>query len=432
METMQYFSDFLEQAMNPTLPLENRTAAKLVVDRVGEIIGRVREEGDRALFELARQIDGVELATLRVSEQEIAEAASAVPEEVRQAIGKAIGNIRRFHEAQRPAPVDIETTEGVRCCQRAVPIRRVGLYIPGGNAPLFSTVLMLAVPASVAGCSEVVLCSPPNKQGGIAPVILYAASQCGVREIYKCGGAQAIAALAYGTETIARCDKIFGPGNRYVTQAKQAVGGSVCAIDMPAGPSEVMVIADDESNPQFVAADLLSQAEHGNDSQSILLCLSADFAHRVDAATEEQYARLSRRQTISNSLNGSRIIVLEDLAQAVDFANGYAPEHLIIQTRRPWEIAERITAAGSVFVGDYSTESAGDYASGTNHTLPTSGWARSMSGVNLDSFMHKITFQELSREGLEALAPTITAMAEAEGLDAHAEAVRIRLKQQKS
>ena len=402
-----------------------------ISERVGEIIGRVREEGDRALFELARQIDGVELATLRVSEQEIAEAASAVPEEVRQAIGKAIGNIRRFHEAQRPAPVDIETTEGVRCCQRAVPIRRVGLYIPGGNAPLFSTVLMLAVPASVAGCSEVVLCSPPNKQGGIAPVILYAASQCGVREIYKCGGAQAIAALAYGTETIARCDKIFGPGNRYVTQAKQAVGGRVCAIDMPAGPSEVMVIADDESNPQFVAADLLSQAEHGNDSQSILLCLSADFAHRVDAATEEQYARLSRRQTISNSLNGSRIIVLEDLAQAVDFANGYAPEHLIIQTRRPWEIAERITAAGSVFVGDYSTESAGDYASGTNHTLPTSGWARSMSGVNLDSFMHKITFQELSREGLEALAPTITAMAEAEGLDAHAEAARIRLKQQK-
>lgn len=403
-----------------------------ISERVGEIIGRVREEGDRALFELARQIDGVELATLRVSEQEIAEAASAVPEEVRQAIGKAIGNIRRFHEAQRPAPVDIETTEGVRCCQRAVPIRRVGLYIPGGNAPLFSTVLMLAVPASVAGCSEVVLCSPPNKQGGIAPVILYAASQCGVREIYKCGGAQAIAALAYGTETIARCDKIFGPGNRYVTQAKQAVGGHVCAIDMPAGPSEVMVIADDESNPQFVAADLLSQAEHGNDSQSILLCLSADFARRVDTATEEQYARLSRRQTISNSLNGSRIIVLEDLAQAVDFANGYAPEHLIIQTRRPWEIAERITAAGSVFVGDYSTESAGDYASGTNHTLPTSGWARSMSGVNLDSFMHKITFQELSREGLEALAPTITAMAEAEGLDAHAEAVRIRLKQQKS
>lgn len=402
-----------------------------ISERVGEIIGRVREEGDRALFELARQIDGVELATLRVSEQEIAEAASAVPDEVRQAIGKAIGNIRRFHEAQRPAPVDIETTEGVRCCQRAVPIRRVGLYIPGGNAPLFSTVLMLAVPASVAGCSEVVLCSPPNKQGGIAPVILYAASQCGVREIYKCGGAQAIAALAYGTETIARCDKIFGPGNRYVTQAKQAVGGRVCAIDMPAGPSEVMVIADDESNPQFVAADLLSQAEHGNDSQSILLCLSADFARRVDAATEEQYARLSRRQTISNSLNGSRIIVLEDLAQAVDFANGYAPEHLIIQTRRPWEIAERITAAGSVFVGDYSTESAGDYASGTNHTLPTSGWARSMSGVNLDSFMHKITFQELSREGLKALAPTITAMAEAEGLDAHAEAVRIRLKQQK-
>lgn len=402
-----------------------------ISERVGEIIGRVREEGDRALFELARQIDGVELATLRVSEQEIAEAASAVPDEVRQAIGKAIGNIRRFHEAQRPAPVDIETTEGVRCCQRAVPIRRVGLYIPGGNAPLFSTVLMLAVPASVAGCSEVVLCSPPNKQGGIAPVILYAASQCGVREIYKCGGAQAIAALAYGTETIARCDKIFGPGNRYVTQAKQAVGGHVCAIDMPAGPSEVMVIADDESNPQFVAADLLSQAEHGNDSQSILLCLSADFARRVDTATEEQYARLSRRQTISNSLNGSRIIVLEDLAQAVDFANGYAPEHLIIQTRRPWEIAERITAAGSVFVGDYSTESAGDYASGTNHTLPTSGWARSMSGVNLDSFMHKITFQELSREGLKALAPTITAMAEAEGLDAHAEAVRIRLKQQK-
>lgn len=402
-----------------------------ISERVGEIIGRVREEGDRALFELARQIDGVELATLRVSEQEIAEAASAVPDEVRQAIGKAIGNIRRFHEAQRPAPVDIETSEGVRCCQRAVPIRRVGLYIPGGNAPLFSTVLMLAVPASVAGCSEVVLCSPPNKQGGIAPVILYAASQCGVREIYKCGGAQAIAAMAYGTETIARCDKIFGPGNRYVTQAKQAVGGHVCAIDMPAGPSEVMVIADDESNPQFVAADLLSQAEHGNDSQSILLCLSADFARRVDTATEEQYARLSRRQTISNSLNGSRIIVLEDLAQAVDFANGYAPEHLIIQTRRPWEIAERITAAGSVFVGDYSTESAGDYASGTNHTLPTSGWARSMSGVNLDSFMHKIIFQELSREGLKALAPTITAMAEAEGLDAHAEAVRIRLKQQK-
>lgn len=414
----------------PDLQRRNCGGDDRIAAAVDRIVERVRRDGDRALTELTEEIDGVKLAQLKVSADEMAAAAAAVPEDLKRALAEAAANIRRFHEAQRPAEVDVETAAGVRCRQRAVPIERIGLYVPGGRAPLFSTVLMLGIPASVAGCRDVAMCTPADSAGRVADAVLYAASLCGIRDIYKVGGAQAIAAMAYGTESIARRDKIFGPGNRYVTRAKQTVGGRVCAIDMPAGPSEVMVLADDRSDGRFIAADLLSQAEHGDDSQSILLCTSRAKAEEVAAEVARQAERLSRRETVARSLAGSRIIVLPQLQDMIDFADGYAPEHLIVQIADPWRVAGRI-AAGSVFVGDWSPESAGDYASGTNHTLPTSGWARSMSGVNLDSFIRKITYQELTREGLAALAPTIVAMAEAEGLDAHAEAVRVRLNMEK-
>ena len=315
---------------------------------------------------------------------------------------------------------------GVRCVQRAVAIGRAGLYIPGGKAPLFSTVLMLALPARIAGCREVILCTPCGRDGRIAPEILYAADLCGVDRVFALGGAQAVAAMAYGTESIPRVDKIFGPGNRYVTKAKQLAGAADVAVDLPAGPSEVLVLADEDARPEFAAADLLSQAEHGDDSQAVLVCRSEEFAQRAIASVGEQAARLSRRDAIGNSLANSRIVVFSDRDEQIAFADTYAPEHLIVAMRDAWDAAARITAAGSVFIGGYSPESAGDYASGTNHTLPTGGWARAYSGVNTESFMRKITYQELTRGGLEALAPTITAMAEAEGLDAHANAVRIR------
>ena len=310
---------------------------------------------------------------------------------------------------------DIETMPGVRCVQRAVPIRRVGLYIPGGKAPLFSTVLMLAVPARVAGCGEVILCTPARPDGTIAPEILYAADLCGVDRIFSVGGAQAVAAMAYGTESIPRVDKIFGPGNRYVTKAKQLAGAADVAVDLPAGPSEVLVLADDEASPAFAAADLLSQAEHGGDSQAVLVCPSVEFARDTQRAVGEQLLQLRRGETIREALRQSRIVVLDSREKMIGFANAYAPEH-------------QITAAGSVFIGPWSPESAGDYASGTNHTLPTGGWARAYSGVNTDSFLRKITYQELSRKGLAALSPTVIAMAEAEGLGAHAAAVRVRMK----
>lgn len=390
----------------------------------------LRKRGDDAVLDLEARFDGVAFPSpsdLKVSDEEIAEAAEAVPDELKKAIAQAYSNIRRFHEAQMPGVVRVETSPGVVCVQKAVPVRRVGLYVPGGSAPLFSSVLMLAVPARVAGCGEIVLCTPPDKKGKANPAIVYTASFCGVKDIFKIGGAQAIAAMAYGTRTLARCDKIYGPGNRYVMKAKQMVGLSVAAIDMPAGPSEVMVLADGTADPEFVAADFLSQSEHGPDSQSILVCTSEAIAKSVVDAVARQTARLSRGSIIAKALDHSRMVVLTNREDIIDFANEYAPEHLIISMRDPWSVADKVVAAGSIFIGNYSPESAGDYASGTNHTLPTSGWARSFSGLNLDAFMRKMTIQEISREGLSGLGDTIRTMALAEGLDAHAAAVEVRL-----
>ena len=397
-----------------------------ITRQVTEILADVKSGGDRSLREVTRRVEGRDPRTFEIPADVRAAAAALIPAALKEALAAAKANIETFHRAQLPPEVDIETMPGVRCVQRAVPIRRVGLYIPGGKAPLFSTVLMLAVPARVAGCGEVILCTPARPDGTIAPEILYAADLCGVDRIFSVGGAQAVAAMAYGTESIPRVDKIFGPGNRYVTKAKQLAGAADVAVDLPAGPSEVLVLADEDARPEFAAADLLSQAEHGDDSQAMLVCRSEEFARRAIASVGEQAARLSRRDAIGNSLANSRIVVFSDPDEQIAFADAYAPEHLIVAMRDAWDAAARITAAGSVFIGGYSPESAGDYASGTNHTLPTGGWARAYSGVNTESFMRKITYQELTRGGLEALAPTITAMAEAEGLDAHANAVRIR------
>ena len=416
------------QAEWPALCARPSDDNAVVRERVTVILERVRTQGDEALKALSREIDGVALECLEVNGAEFAEAEAAVGEEVKRAVEAAAANIRAFHEAQRPKAVDLETQKGVRCIQRAVPIRRVGLYIPGGSAPLFSTVLMLALPAQVAGCLEIVLCTPASKvTGRVAPEVLYAARFCGVQRVFKVGGAQAIAAMAYGTESIPKVDKVFGPGNQYVTTAKQLLGGKTVAIDMPAGPSEVMVIADRSARSAFVAADLLSQAEHGPDSQVMLVCDDDAFARSVLAEVEKQLAVLPRRDIAVRALEKSRAVVFATREQMTAFANAYGAEHLILALERPWEIADHITAAGSVFVGPWSPESAGDYASGTNHTLPTSGWAHACSGVNLDAFLRKITFQELTQEGLEALAPTITTLAQAEGLEAHARAVQIRL-----
>ena len=395
-------------------------------ERVAAILAEVRTGGDAALRRIVRRIEGYLPETFEVTRERRAEAAKAVSPQLKAALEQAKANIEAFHRAQLPAQVEVETMPGVRGVQRAVAIGRAGLYIPGGKAPLFSTVLMLALPARIAGCREVILCTPCGRDGRIAPEILYAADLCGVDRVFALGGAQAVAAMAYGTESIPRVDKIFGPGNRYVTKAKQLAGAADVAVDLPAGPSEVLVLADEDARPEFAAADLLSQAEHGDDSQAVLVCRSEEFAQRAIASVGEQAARLSRRDAIGNSLANSRIVVFSDPDEQIAFADAYAPEHLIVAMRDAWDAAARITAAGSVFIGGYSPESAGDYASGTNHTLPTGGWARAYSGVNTESFMRKITYQELTRGGLEALAPTITAMAEAEGLDAHANAVRIR------
>ena len=393
---------------------------------VSAIIDEVRAKGDAALREMALKFDRCNVGALEVSEAEIAEGCARVSDEVKAAIGLAKENISKFHAAQMPEEVDVTTLPGVRCLQRPVAIDRVGLYIPGGQAPLFSTVLMLACPAKIAGCREVILCTPQSGDRPIAPEILYAASICGIDRIYRVGGAQAIAAMALGTETIGRVDKIFGPGNRYVTKAKQHLS-SVMAIDMPAGPSEVLVMADSSADATFVAADLLSQAEHGRDSQAILVCDSEETARKVDAEVRRLMNRLSRAESVEGSLSHSRLVVFTDSDDMMEFVNAYAPEHLIISMRDAWTLASKVRAAGSVFIGNYSPESAGDYASGTNHTLPTAAWARSYSGVNIDSFMRKITYQELTRDGLGLLAPTIVAMAEAEGLDAHALAVKVRV-----
>ena len=397
-----------------------------VAPRVEAILQAVESEGDAALVRLMKEIDRVD-APIPVSEQEIAEAAEAVSPAVREAIGIARENIMAFHRAQMPAEIRVETRPGVVCVQRPVPIRRVGLYVPGGSAPLFSTVLMLAVPAALAGCPEVILCTPSAPDGRIAPEVLYSASLCGIRRIYRLGGAQAVAAMAFGTETVPKVDKIFGPGNRYVTLAKQLVSQRGTAIDMPAGPSEVMVMADNTARPAIVAADLLSQAEHGQDSQAVLVCRDKELAAAVLREVDRQAAQLPRGEMIAASLENSLAVVLPSADEMLAFAEEYAPEHLIISMENAAGVADRVTAAGSVFVGNWAPESAGDYASGTNHTLPTSGWAKSCSGVNMDSFLRKMTLQTLTRDGLRGLAPTITAMAGAEGLQAHANAVTLRL-----
>lgn len=403
-----------------------RTDESQIKNTVESILQEVKTDKDAAMFALAERIDGVKLTSLEVSKEEKQEALCAVAPALKEAIANAAQNITRFHEAQLPKTKAVETQQGVRCLQKAVPIQRVGLYIPGGKAPLFSTVLMLALPAQIAGCKEVILCTPCDKQGKVNPSTLYAAIQCGIKHIYKVGGAQAIAAMAYGTQTIARVDKIFGPGNRFVTLAKQMVTASQCAIDMPAGPSEVLVVADESANPAFVAADLLSQAEHGADSQAMLVCSSRDIAEAVNNEIDRQKALLPREEIVDGALAHSRAIVLNSRQEQLDFVNAYAPEHLILSVQNPWLMAEQVTAAGSVFIGNYSPESAGDYASGTNHTLPTSGWARAYSGVNIDAYMRKITYQELTPQGLTDLSTTIITMAEAEGLTAHANAVRVR------
>ena len=414
----------------PQLIERNIPDDPLVSQAVSAIIEDVRSNGDDALRKLALRFDGTTVGELEVSEAEIAEGCACVSDEVKAAIGLAKENISKFHTAQLPKEVDVTTVPGVRCVQRPVAIDRVGLYIPGGQAPLFSTVLMLACPAKIAGCREIVLCTPQSHDRPIAPEILYAASICGIDRIYRVGGAQAIAAMALGTESIGRVDKIFGPGNRFVTKAKQQLS-SVVAIDMPAGPSEVLVMADSTADPVFIAADLLSQAEHGPDSQAILLCDSEAIAEAVDREVSRLSASLSRVESVSASLSHSRLIVLTDPEEMMDFVNAYAPEHLIISMRDPWDVAAKVRAAGSVFIGNYSPESAGDYASGTNHTLPTGAWARSYSGVNIDSFIRKITYQELTPEGLALIAPAIVTMAGAEGLDAHALAVKVRTTENK-
>ena len=389
----------------------------------------MKTEGDKAVREYEERFDKVKLDSLGVTETEIAEAEKEVPIELKAAIMLAQKNIHTFHSSQRFEGKKVQTVPGVTCWQKAVAIEKVGLYIPGGTAPLFSTVLMLATPAQIAGCKEIVLCTPPDKEGKVHPAILYAAKLAGVNKIFKAGGVQAIAAMAYGTESVPKVYKIFGPGNQYVTAAKQLVSLRDVAIDMPAGPSEVEVLADETANPIFVAADLLSQAEHGVDSQAILITTSVELQQAVKVEVERQLALLPRKEIAEKSLANSKLIVVDSMAEAIELTNAYAPEHLIIETEDYLSVAERIVNAGSVFLGSLTPESAGDYASGTNHTLPTNGYAKAYSGVSLDSFIRKITFQEIKPEGLNIIGPAIELMAANEQLDAHKNAVSVRLGQ---
>ncbi|MCF2581899.1 histidinol dehydrogenase [Bacteroides caecigallinarum] len=397
-------------------------------DTVLQVLGDIRAKGDEAVIEYEDKFDKVKLSSLEVTEEEFAEAEKATDSTLKEAIGKALENICKFHASQKFEGQKVTTSTGVTCWQKAVAIEKVGLYIPGGTAPLFSTVLMLAAPAKIAGCKEIVLCSPPNREGKINPAILYAAKAAGVSRIFKAGGVQAIGAMAYGTESIPKVYKIFGPGNQYVMAAKQEVSLHDVAIDMPAGPSEVAVLADETANPAYVASDLLSQAEHGVDSQSILITTSEQLINAVQEEVEKQLAVLPRKEITEKSLSHSKLILVNSIDEAIDMSNEYAPEHLIIETKDYMQVAERIVNAGSVFLGPYTPESAGDYASGTNHTLPTNGYAKAYSGVNLDSFMRKITFQEITREGIMNIGPTIETMAANEFLDAHKNAVTVRLK----
>ena len=398
--------------------------------RVAEILSRVRGEGDAGLRAVVQSIDGTVPADFRVSAAEFEEAEKAVPAALQEAIRAAYSRIRTFHEKEMPGEVVWDDGAGIVCRRRFLPVGRAGLYVPGGSAPLLSTVLMLAVPAAVAGCPDCVLATPPDRQGRIAPAILFAARLCGIRTVFKLGGAQAVAAMAYGTESVPKCDKIFGPGNRYVLKAKQLVNREGVAIDMPAGPSEVMVLADGTARPDFVAADLLSQAEHGPDSQVMLVCADAGMAEKVAAEVARQKALLPREAIVDAALAESRAVVFADPAERLAFANFYAPEHLILSIADAESVAEKVTAAGSVFIGNYTPESAGDYASGTNHTLPTLGLASAWSGLGVESFLHAVTYQNISPEGLARIGGTIVALARAEGLDAHAEAVRIRLEEE--
>ena len=396
-------------------------------ETVCDILEKVRTQGDRAVIGYEEQFDKVKLNSLEVTEKEFEEAEKEVDIKLKAAIMLPLNNIQTFHSSQKFASKKIETLPGVTCWQKAVAIEKVGLYVPGGTAPLFSTVLMLAAPAQIAGCKEIILCTPPNREGKIHPAILYAARVAGVKRVFKAGGVQAIGAMAYGTSSIPKVYKIFGPGNQYVTVAKQQVALRDVAIDMPAGPSEVAVLADETANPTFVASDLLSQAEHGADSQAILITTSETLIDKVAAEVDRQLSELPRKSLAEKSLQSSKLILVRNMQEAIDMINEYAPEHLIIETKDYTDIAEKIINAGSVFLGSYAPESAGDYASGTNHTLPTNGYAKAYSGVSLDSFIRKITFQEITREGIATIGPAIQVMAANEHLDAHKNAITVRL-----
>lgn len=395
---------------------------------VHKILQKVKSKGDKAILKYTSELDGVKLKSLIVSPDEIANAEDLLSDNLKAAIQQAKKNIETFHISQQEAIKKIETMPGVVCWRQSIGIEKVGLYIPGGSAPLFSTVLMLSIPAQLAGCKEIIICSPPSTNGTINPAILYAAHICGITKIYKAGGVQAIAAMAYGTETISKVFKIFGPGNQYVTLAKQIVQQQSVAIDMPAGPSEVLVIADETAVPEYVAADLLSQAEHGPDSQVMLITTSAALATATTAAIEKQLQDLPRIDIAKKALQNSKLVIVATVAEAIELSNLYAPEHLILACANAIEVSTKVIAAGSVFIGNFSPESVGDYASGTNHTLPTNGYAAMYSGVSLDSFTKKITYQQLTKEGLLTISNTVMEMAAAEGLGAHRNAVAIRLK----
>ncbi len=395
---------------------------------IKKIVQKVKDNGDKAVRKYSKEFDGVKLKLLAVTEKEINAAQTLLPDELKQAIQQAKRNIESFHASQKEEVKKIETMPGVICWRQSVAIEKIGFYIPGGSAPLFSTVLMLAIPAQIAGCNEIILCTPPLKDRTIHPAILYAAQLCGITKIFKAGGVQAIAAMAYGTKSIPKVFKIFGPGNQYVTLAKQFVQQLGVAIDMPAGPSELLVIADDTVVPEYVAADLLSQAEHGPDSQVVLLTTNEEFAKKVILCVNIQQESLPRKDITQLALENSKVVIVKDIEEAIALSNFYAPEHLILACDNAEEMTDKIISAGSVFLGNYSPESAGDYASGTNHTLPTNGYAAMYSGVSLDSFVKKITFQQLTKEGLENISHTVMTMAAAEGLDAHKMAVAIRIK----
>ena len=418
-------AEWPETLKRPTQTVED------IEETVNQVFAEVKSKGDVAVSKYTELFDGINLANTQVTEKEISAAANEVSEELKEAIKLAKNNIEKFHTAQKTDRIEIETTNGVKCWQEKRAIQKVGLYIPGGSAPLFSTILMLAAPANIAGCKEIVLCTPPDKNGNVHPAILYTAELCGVTKIYKVGGIQAIAAMTFGTESIPKVYKIFGPGNQFVTVAKQLATRHNVAIDMPAGPSELLVVADDSSNAAFVASDLLSQAEHGVDSQVILVSTSKDLIEKVEKEVESQLEVLPRKSIAVKAIAHSRLIFVEKKEDALELIDEYGPEHFIICADDEAFFTEGIQNAGSVFIGNYTPESAGDYASGTNHTLPTNGYAKQYSGVNLDSFMKSMTFQKITEEGIKEIGPAIELMAQAEGLEAHKNAVTLRLKELK-